>query len=192
MTKRTGYLKNYLDATIRSLQGLPLDEIARVIEMLEAARDEGRQIFICGNGGSAATASHFVNDLGKGASLGRKRRFRPIALTDNVPWITALANDLDYRLVFVEQLKNFARPGDLLLTFSGSGNSPNVLEAVRWGREFGMTTIGITGKSGGALAGLCNLALQVSSDHMGRIEDAHCVIQHLIGYYLMENVPDQE
>jgi D-sedoheptulose 7-phosphate isomerase len=192
MVDRKAYLERYLESTVRALQELPLDQIARVIEMFETARDEGRQIFICGNGGSAATASHLANDLGKGASIGRARRFRPLALTDNIPWITALANDLDYSQVFVEQLKNFGRPKDLLVAFSGSGNSPNVLEAVRWARREGLTAIGVTGKAGGALAALCDVAIHVPSDHMGRIEDGHCVIQHLIGYYLMENHPAQE
>src|SRR5437667_6808795 len=122
------------------------DEVGRLVRLLAQARQTRRQIFICGNGGSAATASHFANDLGKGASYGRSERFRVYALTDSTPWITALANDVGYSQIFVEQLKNHAEAGDLLIAFSGSGNSPNVVEAIKWGNDNGVTTVGITGR----------------------------------------------
>ncbi|GAB4249650.1 MAG: SIS domain-containing protein [Acidobacteriota bacterium] len=181
-----GFLESYLARTTAALHRLPLPRIARVIELLGEARREGRNIFVCGNGGSAATSSHFANDLGKGASVGREVRFRALSLTDNLPWITSLANDLAYDQIFVEQLRNFASPGDLLLVFSGSGNSQNVLEAVRWAREAGLLTIGFTGRTGGKLVSAVDLCVQVDSDHMGIIEDGHFVIQHLIGYFFME------
>ncbi len=181
------FLQAYLDETIKAAGRLPLDKVARVVEILEGANCQGRHVFICGNGGSAATASHFANDLGKGACLTRKRRFRVIALTDNISWITALANDLDYSQIFVEQLRNFADPGDVLLAFSGSGASKNVLEAVRWARANGLTTVGFCSSRGGQLADLVEHAVVVDSAHMGRIEDCHFLIQHLIGYYFMEN-----
>ena len=110
-----------------------------------------------------------------------------MALTDNVSWITALANDLDYSQIFVEQLRNFADPGDVLLAFSSSGASKNVLEAVAWAREHGLTTVGFCSRRGGPLAELAEHAIVVDSAHVGRIEDCHFLIQHLIGYYFMEN-----
>ncbi len=184
------YLHVYLSQSLETLRELPLDGVARTIALLEEARQAGRHIFVCGNGGSAATASHFANDLGKGASLHRSRRFKVLALTDNVSWLTALANDLDYSQVFVEQLRNFAEPGDLLLAFSGSGQSPNVLRAVEWANANGLITIGFSGGRPNRLAALSQVSLQVRSEHMGRIEEAHFLMQHLIGYYLMEQVHD--
>src|SRR6476659_394164 len=159
------FIRDYLtqlDATIRAL---PHEQIAGIIDAVRDARDRDAQLFVVGNGGSAATASHFAVDLGKGASHAGDRRFRVLSLTDNVPWISALANDLCYEDVFVEQLKNFARPGDLLLAFSGSGNSENVLRAE------------------------AQECLVVDAHHMGRVEDGHFIVQHLIVYYLMTH-PD--
>ncbi|GAB4133824.1 MAG: SIS domain-containing protein [Acidobacteriota bacterium] len=190
-TSVSRYLESYLAQCLETLRHLPLEGVARAIALLEEAREKGRRIFICGNGGSAATASHFANDLGKGASLHRARRFKVLALTDNVSWMTALANDLDFSQVFVEQLRNFAEPGDVLMAFSGSGQSPNVLRAVEWANAHGLVTIGFTGgRPGNRLAALSQLSLQVQSEHMGRIEDAHFLMQHLIGYYLMEQLHD--
>jgi D-sedoheptulose 7-phosphate isomerase len=157
-----------------------------VIALLTAARVERRQVFICGNGGSAATASHFAAGLGKEGSREHPQRFRALALTDNVAWLTSLANDTDYTQVFVEQLKNHAEPNDVLVAFSGSGNSPNVLCAVEWANERGLSTVGITGRPGGILAGLAQHCVCVASDHMGHVEEGHFLIQHLITYYFME------
>src|SRR5215207_8522054 len=154
-------------------------------DAIRDVRDRDAQVFVVGNGGSAATASHFAVDLGKGASLDAERRFRVLSLTDNVPWITALGNDLSYEDVFVEQLKNFARPGDLLLAISGSGNSENVLRAVRYANSIGCRTIGLAGFAGGKLREQAQECLVVNSDHMGRIEDGHFIVQHLIVYYFM-------
>lgn len=176
-----GYLAE-LDATLRAL---PHGQVADIIDAIRDARDRDAQIFVVGNGGSAATASHFAVDLGKGASLGAERRFRVLSLTDNVPWITALGNDLSYEDVFVEQLKNHARAGDLLLAFSGSGNSENVLRAVRYANSIGCRTIGLSGFAGGKLREEAQECLVVKADHMGRIEDGHFVIQHLVVYYFM-------
>jgi D-sedoheptulose 7-phosphate isomerase len=176
-----GYLAE-LDATLRAL---PQGQVADLIDAIRDVRERDAQIFVVGNGGSAATASHFAVDLGKGASLGAERRFRVLSLTDNVPWITALGNDLSYEDVFVEQLKNYARSGDLLLAFSGSGNSENVLRAVRYANSIGCRTIGLAGFAGGRLLEEAQECLVVGADHMGRIEDGHFVIQHLVVYYFM-------
>ena len=184
---RSNFLKSYKEKSLAALEKIAENEVAQLIELLSAAREAGRQIFLCGNGGSAATASHFANDLGKGASWGQDKRFRVLALTDNVSWITALANDTDYSQIFVEQLKNYARPEDLLIAFSGSGNSPNVLEVVQWANQNSMLTVGITGRPGGKLGELARYPVFVESSHMGHIEEGHFLIQHLVGYYFMES-----
>ena len=129
------YVRNYKAKALRALEAIPEDDVAKLIALLVEARAQGRQIFVCGNGGSAATASHFATDLGKGASLGREKRFKAMSLVDNVSWLTAMANDTDYSQVFLEPLKNFAQPGDLLIAFSGSGNSPNVVRVVEWANQ---------------------------------------------------------
>ena len=140
---------------IASLQPLLVDlagmDFTHVEAILLQAREEGRTIFIIGNGGSAATASHMANDLNKGATVSGQRRFRALALTDNVPLITAWANDTRYELIFVEQMANYLRPGDVLVAISGSGNSPNIIAAVEWARREGAVTVGLTGGNGGRL-----------------------------------------
>lgn len=184
----TNFPAEYRDKLLAVLQQLDLSKVERAIQWLAEARDEDRQIFVFGNGGSASTASHFVTDLVKGASYGRERRFRILALTDSLPTITAYANDTGYDNVFVEQLKNFARPGDLAIGISGSGNSRNVLRAIEYAASIGCRTIGLTGGDGGRLGPLVDLEIRASSPHMGRIEDAHFVVCHMIGYYFMEEV----
>ncbi len=180
------FVENYIAQNLTLLKSLDAREIARIIAEFEKARDARKRIYAIGNGGSASTASHFVNDMGKGASIGRETRFKTIPLTDNVEWMTALSNDLCYEDVYVEQLKNFAEPGDVLLAISGSGNSENVLRAVRYANEVGCVTIGFTGFEGGKLRELVQHCVVIPSDHMGRIEDMHLILQHMICYYFME------
>ncbi|MDA0748175.1 MAG: SIS domain-containing protein [bacterium] len=176
----------YIEENRRLLSTLDPKQISGAIDLVRNARDEGKRIYAIGNGGSASTASHFVNDMGKGASVGREKRFKVIPLTDNVEWMTALSNDLSYEDVFVEQLKNFAEPGDVLLAISGSGNSENVLRAVQYANEKGCHTIGFTGFGGGKLKDLASHPIVVASDHMGRVEDMHVILQHMICYYFMD------
>ena len=180
------HLRAYVGALQRALKGLDLEAVQRGRDACAAVRDAGGRIFVCGNGGSAATASHLANDLGKGASYGRAQRFKVIALTDNVPWMTALANDVSYDEVFSEQLENFAEAGDLLIAISGSGNSANVLRAIEVARKRGLVTVGLTGFGGGKLADMVDHPVVVDSHHMGRVEDVHMIIVHLICYYFME------
>lgn len=189
--KLAGYLREYKQRSLEVMSLISEEEIVELIDCLSQARDEGKQIFVCGNGGSAATSSHFANDLGKGASLQGPSRFRVLSLTDNIPWMTALANDLDYGAIFVEQLKNYGKAGDVLVAISGSGNSRNVLEAVRWANENGLVSIGLTGRPGGELGKLAQKAVFVESSHMGRIEEGHFLIQHMIGYYFMEGANEK-
>jgi D-sedoheptulose 7-phosphate isomerase len=164
-----------------------LSELEKAAIWFTEARDQGRHIFVLGNGGSASTASHFATDLGKGASYNRPERFRVLPLTDSMSTVTAYANDVHYDCVFVEQLKNFARPGDLVVAISSSGNSPNVIRAVEYANEIGCRTLGMTGRDGGKLGPLSQLNLLVSEPHTGRIEDAHMVLCHMLAYYFMEN-----
>jgi D-sedoheptulose 7-phosphate isomerase len=138
-------------------------------------------VFLFGNGGSAATASHFACDLGKGtASAHPFKRLRAHALTDNIPSLTAWANDSGYASIFAEQLRNFLRPSDLVVAISGSGNSPNVLHALELAKDEGAFCIGLTGFRGGKMASLCDLCLIVPSDNMQLIEDVHMTLAHAI------------
>jgi D-sedoheptulose 7-phosphate isomerase len=181
------FVKDYIEGSLKLLAALDAKAVGRIIAEFGKARDQDKRIYAIGNGGSASTASHFVVDMGKGASIGREKRFKTIPLTDNMEWITALSNDLSYADVFVEQLKNFAEPGDVLLAISGSGNSENVLRAVKYANEVGCVTIGFTGFEGGKLNAMVDHGIVVPSDHMGRIEDIHVILQHMICYYYMEN-----
>jgi D-sedoheptulose 7-phosphate isomerase len=180
------YSLEYRTELLTALGTIDLERVEQAIAWFAEARDQDRQIFVCGNGGSASTASHFAADMVKGASYQRGRRFRLLALTDSLPTLTAYSNDVSYEVVFAEQLKNFARPGDLVVAISGSGNSPNVVRAVEYANSIGCRTIALTGRDGGRLAPLARLNIQVPVPHMGRIEDAHLVVCHMIAYYFME------
>lgn len=176
---------DYKSKVLRALDTLDLKGIAQAIEILREARDQGRQIFVCGNGGSASTASHFVCDMMKGASQ-RGSRFRILALTDSLPTITAYSNDVSYESIFTEQLKNFAQKGDVVMALSGSGNSPNVVSALTYANSIGCQTIALTGRDGGKLGPLAKLQIHVADPHMGRIEDGHLIACHMLCYYFME------
>ncbi len=180
------FANNYKQELLSAIGTIPMDRVQTAIEWLEEALNEGRQVFTCGNGGSASTASHFICDMVKGASYNRDKRFRMMALTDSLATITAYSNDVSYDAVFVEQLKNFARPGDILISISGSGNSPNVLRAAEWANSAGLKTIGLTGRDGGQLGRLSQLEINVGVQHMGRIEDGHMIVCHMLAYYFME------
>ena len=173
--------KDYLEK-VRELLDTLVEPSARLIETLFEAFEEERTIFLIGNGGSAAAASHFGQDLAKGtlSSMRAKRRFRVIPLTDNVGFITALANDEGYESIFEQQLRNLARRGDVLVAISGSGNSPNILRAVEYARSIGMKSIGITGFDGGKLRALADESVHVPIEDMGMTEALHGVIFHLV------------
>lgn len=180
------WIQDYLAAQKAALDSIPVDAVSRLLDRFREALDQDRQIFVCGNGGSAANASHFVTDLGKGASDKLARRFRCLALNDNVSWMTALGNDYAYDTIFSRQLMNFARPRDILLALSVSGNSPNVIRAAEWAREHQLFTIALVGSKRGRLAELADEVIVINSAHYGRVEDAHMAICHLICYGFME------
>ena len=178
--------REYKTKLLQALETVDLDAVGRAIELLKEARDNNRHIFVCGNGGSASTASHFVTDMVKGASFGRGARFRILALTDSMPTITAYSNDVGYDCIFAEQLKNFATKGDVVIAISGSGNSPNVVCAVEYANSVGCKTIALTGRDGGKLGPIAYHQIRVAEPHMGRIEDGHLIALHMICYYFME------
>lgn len=181
------FTHDYKTKLFGALDSLDLVSVGQAIETLRCARDANRHIFVCGNGGSAATASHFVTDMVKGASFNRDSRFRIMALTDSLSTITAYSNDVSYDCVFAEQLKNFAQRGDVVMAISGSGNSPNVLCAVEYANSLGCETIALTGRDGGKLGSIAKQQVRVAAPHMGRIEDGHMIVCHMICYYFMEN-----
>ncbi|GMQ80512.1 MAG: SIS domain-containing protein [Planctomycetia bacterium] len=184
----TGFAQTYLDELGRVIQGIDASAVEQAIRALRDARDGGKRVFSCGNGGSASIASQMVVDIVKGASYGKKtRRFKMIGLTDSVATITAYANDVDYESVFVEQLRNWAEEGDVLIAISGSGNSANVLQAVEFANSVGAATIGCTTAEGGRLKELATIPLLVPSRHMGHLEDCFFLITHILCYAFMED-----
>lgn len=159
---------------------MPFNQITDAAELLLACHRRGGTVFPLGNGGSASTASHFACDLAKNIRVPGLPSFRVVSLTDNVPLMTAWANDTSYERIFAEQLQSLVRPDDVLVAISASGNSPNVLHAVDAAQAIGATTIALTGLSGGALYHLADLAIRVPSDSIEQVEDAHMAITHSI------------
>ena len=156
------------------------DEINDICNQLLNARNKRKNIFVFGNGGSGSTASHFVSDLLKTAIVKKEKRFKAISLTDNVPLILAWSNDVSYDDVFIEQLKNHFSKGDILIGFSGSGNSKNIIKSLKFGKENNAYCIGFTGKSGGKMNKFCDICLKVPSQDMLTIESQHVMICHCI------------
>lgn len=181
------WIRDYVTAQKAALDSIPVEAIANLIEVFRQALKEDRQIFVFGNGGSAANASHFATDLGKGSSDKIGRRFRCVSLNDNVSWMTALGNDYAYDEIFSRQLMNYGRAGDLVLVMSVSGNSPNVVRGVEWAKQNGLRTIALVGGKKGRLAELADLVVVVDSLHYGRAEDAQMGVCHMICYAFMEN-----
>ena len=172
--------KDYLLAVQDVLAHLDHQVVDGMIDVIWRGYEEGRTLFVFGNGGSAALASHFACDIGKGTVAGRAKRLKTIALTDNVALITAWANDKAYEEIFSEQLESLAEKGDIALAISGSGNSPNVIRGLEAGRRLGVQTLVLTGFAGGRAKTLADLCLIVPSDSMQHIEDAHLCATHAI------------
>lgn len=181
------YVENYLKDQKSAVDSIPADEVAKLIEKFREALDEDRQIFVFGNGGSAANASHFITDLGKGASDKTYRRFRCLSLNDNVSWITAIGNDYKYEDIFKRQLENYAKPDDIVMVMSVSGSSPNLVSAIKWCKENNVYTIALVGRKRGTLSTLADHVIVINDTHYGRVEDAHMHICHIICYAFIEN-----
>jgi D-sedoheptulose 7-phosphate isomerase len=173
-------ITTYWDDLRHTLAAMPLPLVSQTAELLLACHRRGGTIFVLGNGGSAATASHFACDLAKGTRAEGVAAFRVFPLTDNMPLVTAWANDVSYERVFAEQLGALVRPGDVAVLISGSGNSPNVLAAARTARSAGALTIAWTGATGGKLARLAEVVVRVPSPSIEQVEDAHLMLAHSV------------
>ena len=175
-------VRPYLDRVIAEVNNLDLDQLETMAGLIEEAYHAGRFVFIIGNGGSGATASHLSEDLAKCTlrDFENQKRLKVLSLTDNTAGIMAWGNDEGYDRIFVEQLKNLASPGDLLLAISGSGNSPNILKAVAWANDNGLTTVGLTGFGGGRLKSDAHHNFHVAIDDMGIVESIHLLAFHWV------------
>jgi len=182
---RVSFAQQYLSELRSILVCVPVQDLARALEVLDGALDQRKFVFLVGNGGSAATASHMANDLQKGIATGGGKGIRAIALTDNASLLTAIANDESYEEVFSGQLKCLASAGDVLIVFSGSGNSLNVVRAVETAHDMGLTTIGFLGMGGGKLSQMVDVSVVVPADSYGPIEDVNMVFDHLTMAYLL-------
>jgi D-sedoheptulose 7-phosphate isomerase len=178
---------DYIKAQKAAHDSIPVEAVAQLIETLRVALKEDRQIFVFGNGGSAANASHFATDLGKLASDKVGKRFRVLSLNDNMGWLTALGNDCAYEDVFVGQLQNYGRAGDLVLALSVSGNSPNCVKALEWAKKTGLRTVALVGAKRGRMAEVADQAIVINDTHYGRVEDAEMGICHMACYAFVEN-----
>jgi len=177
------FAKNYLGDLKELINTIDINEITEFIKEIENAYKNGKTIFIMGNGGSAATASHFVCDINKGVSLKLQKKFKVLCLNDNIPIMLAYSNDISYDSVFIEQLKNFIMNDDLVIGISGSGNSKNVLNAIEYSNKVGARTFGIIGCDGGKLKDIAQKSLIVRSFDMQKIEDCHMILTHLTMQY---------
>ena len=182
----TAAIGGYLSRLGEALDRVDRQALNEIMNVLEAARLDGRGVFVMGNGGSAATASHFVCDFNKGISMSKDCRYRMMCLNDNVPSLMAIANDLSYDDIFLEQLKNFLREGDVVLGISGSGNPENVIRALRWAAENGAVTVGFTGYDGGSVKQICRYNLHIPLNDMQIVEDLHLIANHCMMKILCE------
>ena len=182
MPKMNNITKSFLADQLKCIEKLSKheDQIEKIINLLIKKRDAGNKIFTVGNGGSASTASHFVSDLLKTSITKKNKRFKAISFVDNLPVILAWANDVSHADIFVEQLKNFISKGDVIIAFSGSGRSENVVRAIKYGKKQGAFCIGITGMSGGQLRKICDMSIIVPSNDMLSIESIHLLLCHCI------------
>jgi D-sedoheptulose 7-phosphate isomerase len=182
------FAKQYLSELKTSLDNLPLDKLEKIADLIKIAYEDGRRIFVMGNGGSAATASHFVCDFAKGSNVKGKKKFKIIGLTDNVPIMTALGNDISYDDIFLGQLEPLLEKDDIVIAFTGSGNSKNILKAIEYANQTGAKTIAFTGFDGGKIKNLAQLALIAPSNNMERIEDIHLILGHLLHLYFLNSI----
>ncbi len=173
-------VREYLETETRLLSEISLDPVDRLVTILERARAERRHIFVFGKGGSATTASHFACDLGKGTIKPDLPRFRVTCLNDNMPTFSAYANDLGYETVFADPLLSLADRGDVVIAFSASGNSPNVLQAVTVAERVGLVRVGLTGFTGGKLKDYADVHIHVPSNSFGHVEDVHLAVAHAV------------
>lgn len=196
MIEMDGFISEYFEELKKILSRVNKKDIEEITEIIHKAYLNERTIFILGNGGSASTASHFACDLGKG-TLSKvydinEKRFRVVSLTDNIATISAYANDLSFDDVFIQQLRNLVHKGDVVIAITGSGNSKNVVKAVKYARDCGAITIGLLGFDGGRVKKLLDRCVIIPSDHYGRIEDVHLILEHMITDYLRTKIKNKK
>lgn len=184
-------IKRYIEIEKEVLDSLSTEAISKVMNILEEARLKGKRIFICGNGGSASTASHFECDFNKGISYDQKIKYDFECLSDNVPMMMAIANDIGYNDIFVVPLRNKLKCGDIVIGISGSGNSENVIKAIEYGNEFGAETIALVGYDGGRLKDIAKYHIHVNVNNMQIVEDIHLVLDHMMMFILSEMSRDK-
>ena len=172
-------LKNYVQDCATKVQQTDFETLAKIADAIVASK-EGKRIFTAGNGGSSATASHMVNDLVKGCRVNNNPGFDAICLSDSSTLVTCLANDFHYDDIYKIMLETYARPGDVLIVFSGSGNSPNIVKACTYAKEAGMYVIGFGGRDGGKMKPLCDICLIAPTDSMEALEDMHLIYEHAL------------
>ena len=180
------WIANYIEAEKAALDSIPIEKVESVMLKFKEAHAKGRQIFLFGNGGSASNASHFATDLGKGSSDVLGKRFKVLSLNDNVSWMTAIGNDYSYEDVYLRQLENYGQTGDIALTMSVSGSSPNLVKAFEWANANGLYTVALVGGKRGKLAELANETIVIDDTHYGRAEDCQMGIAHMLCYAFME------
>ncbi len=190
------FATEYLKYLTRLINQLDTESIAAFINELEIARENGHTVFVAGNGGSAATASHMANDIGLDVMKKSKTKkpFRILSLTDNIPVLTAIGNDEGYENIFLYQLKILFKPGDKLIAISASGNSPNIVIASQWVKKYGGTVMGFVGFDGGKLKDLCDIVIHVKTPEgeYGPVEDIHMIMDHLIANYLQFKIAEEQ
>jgi D-sedoheptulose 7-phosphate isomerase/D-glycero-D-manno-heptose 1,7-bisphosphate phosphatase len=180
------YMGDYFDRCARAARSVPVPALARAAEILTSAYQDGNTVYACGNGGSAAISNHLLCDHAKCIRTDTRLMPRVVSLATNIEVITAIANDIAYDDVFVYQLENLARPGDVLITISASGDSENVVRAASWARDHGLHTIAMTGFAGGRTGSLAEVHLHVEGDNYGVIEDVHQSLMHILAQYIRQ------
>ena len=184
------YFLNYIDHFKKVIDSIPVERVGEIHKIIKNAIEEERQIFVFGNGGSAMSTSHFATDMLKGAGDALQKRVKIYSLNDNAGLLTAVGNDYSFDDVFCHQLKTLANPGDLAITLSVSGSSPNLVKAFEWAKMNSVNTIALVGGKKGLLSDIADNALVVDALHYGHVEDAHMVICHMIAFSFIEH-PDQ-
>jgi D-sedoheptulose 7-phosphate isomerase len=185
MSDYTAGIRRYLSDLQNVLTKVDVAEIDAIANVLHAAYQQQKTILVMGNGGSGSTASHMVCDINKGTCLQAEKKFHMISLADCIPMILALGNDVGFESIFVEQVKMYAKPGDVVIGISGSGNSPNVLRAIEYAKQLGCVTIGVCGYGGGKLKSLVDHCFHVKVDDMQLVEDVHMILVHVLMRMLM-------
>jgi D-sedoheptulose 7-phosphate isomerase len=176
----SAFAEQYIGELKETLDEISQENVQTIVDVIYDAYRNNKQVFIMGNGGSASISSHFACDLGKGTIMEGKSRFRVMSLNDNIALITALSNDFGYDCVFKEQLINLVSEGDIVIAITGSGNSPNILEAMRYAESRHATTIGLIGFGGGKLKEMVDYEITVNNHNYGQVEDVHLILEHMI------------